>query len=267
MAADYVVETGKALPLGATVTSKGVNFSLFSRHADEVTLVLFKNTGKDSPFTEIKLDSKKNKSGDVWHCHINDLAEGACYLYRVNGPYIPERGLRFNNNKGLIDPYAKALSPLNDWNIKACLGYDPKDPALDLSFSKIDALLNQPRCIVINDNFDWQGDLPLNYPLRFSMLYETHVKGLTAHPDSGVEHKGTYLGVIEKIPFLKELGITSLEFLPLQEFNENEYPRRNPKTGEMLANYWGYSTVAFLRQRDRMLPIPVPARRCGSLKQ
>jgi glycogen operon protein len=243
--ADYVVETGKALPLGATLTGRGVNFSLFSRHAEAVTLVLFAGADRNSPCTEITLDHEKNKSGDIWHCHINGLAEGACYLYRVYGPYVPEKGLRFNHHKGLIDPYAKALTNLRDWDVTACLGYDPSDSEKDLSYSLRDDLYSQPRCIVVNDDFDWQGDLPLNYPLRFSVLYETHVKGLTAHPGSGVEHKGTYRGVIEKIPFFKDLGITSLEFLPLQEFNEREFPRLNPRTGETLVNYWGYSTVAF----------------------
>ncbi|MDR0447054.1 MAG: glycogen debranching enzyme, partial [Treponema sp.] len=245
MTADYVVETGKALPMGATLTGRGVNFSLFSRHAKEVTLVIFENAEKDSPYQEIVLDKYKNKSGDVWHCHVNNLSEGACYLYRANGPHFPERGLRFNPNKSLIDPYAKALTSLNDWDIMSCLGYDPTAPSGDLSFSQLDDLYKQPRCIVVNDDFDWQGDLPLNYPLRLSVLYETHIKGLTAHQNSGVVHKGTYRGVIEKIPYLKDLGVTSLEFLPLQEFNEHEFPRHNPRTGKLLVNYWGYSTVAF----------------------
>ena len=229
MAAHYEVTTGKALPLGAVLTGKGVNFSVFSRNAEEVSLVLFENAEINSPYTEIKLDWQKNKSGDIWHCHVNGLKEGACYLYRVNGPYIPEKGLRFNPQKALIDPYAKALTSINN--------RDTAKPE--------DTIQNMTRCIVINDDFDWQGDLPLNYPLRFSVLYETHIKGLTAHPSSDVKHKGTYRGVIEKIPFFKELGITSLEFLPLQEFNEHEYPRINPNTKEMLVNYWGYSTVAF----------------------
>jgi glycogen operon protein len=145
----------------------------------------------------------------------------------------------------LVDPYAKALTSLSEWDMKAALGYDSGDPAGDISFSREDNISNQPRCIVVNDDFDWQGDKPLNYPLRFSVLYETHIKGLTAHPGSEVEHKGTYRGVIEKIPFLKDLGVTSLEFLPLQEFNEREFPRINPRNGEVLVNYWGYSTAAF----------------------
>jgi glycogen operon protein len=229
MVADYIVETGKAMPLGAVLTEKGVNFSVFSRNAEGISLFLFEGSQKDSPYKEIKLDKTKNKTGDIWHCHISGLGEGACYLYRADGKYVPERGLRFNPNIYLLDPYAKAVTGLSGWDM------------MDLKNN----LYNKPRCIVVNDDFDWQGDLPLNYPLRFSVLYETHIKGLTAHSNSGVEHKGTYRGVIERIPFFKELGITSLEFLPLQEYNEREYPRKHPKTGEELTNYWGYSTVAF----------------------
>ncbi|MDR1574727.1 MAG: glycogen debranching protein GlgX [Treponema sp.] len=227
---DLVLDSGKALPLGASLSREGVNFAVFSRHATMVTLVLFESSAPDSPRVEIPLNKRENRTGDIWHCLVRNLGAGACYLYRADGPYIPEKGLLFDPKKNLIDPYTKALTDLGRWNFRKNTGFDP----------------GQPRCVIIDDDdFDWQGDLPLNYPLRFSVLYETHVKGLTAHPNSGVEHPGTYRGVIEKIPFFKELGITSLEFLPIQEFNEREFPRVNPRTGETLINYWGYSTVAF----------------------
>jgi glycogen operon protein len=241
----FTLETGKALPPGATVTETGVNFSLFSRHATGITLILFESAAPESLYKEIKLDKYKNRSGDIWHCHIRGLEAGAFYLYRADGPYIPERGLRFNSNKTLIDPYAKALTDLSGWDLRSCAGYDPYAESGDLSFSYIDDIFTQPRCVVVDDNFDWQGDLPLNYPLRFSVLYETHVRGLTRHLSSGVSHPGTYRGVIEKIPFFKDLGITSLEFLPIQEFNEKELASINPRPGEHLVNYWGYSTAAF----------------------
>ncbi|MDR1898755.1 MAG: glycogen debranching protein GlgX [Treponema sp.] len=242
---NFSLETGKALPLGASLTKRGVNFSLFSRNATAVTLLLFENAGLNSPFQELTLEKRRHKTGDMWHCHVPGLREGALYLYRVDGPYLPEQGFRFNYHKAIIDPYAKALTDLSAWDVKACMGFDPEDPAGDLSFSYRDDLFSQPRCIVIDDEFDWQGDMPLNYPLRFSVLYETHVRGLTRNPNSGASHPGTYRGVIEKIPYLKELGITSLELLPIQEFNEYELPRNNPSTGKPLLNYWGYSTVAF----------------------
>jgi glycogen operon protein len=242
---NFVVDNGKAQPMGVALTEEGVNFALFSRHATAVTLILFESPEKDSPRMEIPLNQRGYKTGDIWHCLVRGLGAGACYLYRVDGPYMPEKGLRFNPHKTLIDPYARALTPLGGWEFKKCTGFDPDAPGGDLSYSYEDNIASQPRCIITDDSFDWQGDYPLNYPLRFSVLYETHVKGLTAHPNSGVQHPGTYRGVIEKIPYFKDLGITSLEFLPIQEFNEYEFPRRNPRTGGLLTNYWGYSTVAF----------------------
>ena len=242
---DLVVKTGKAAPLGASLTHEGVNFAVFSRNAAAITLIIFESSDKNSRCVEIPLNKKDNKTGNIWHCFIKGLEAGTCYLYRADGPYIPEKGLRFNRHKTLLDPYAKAVTDLSNWDYSKCTGFDPNKPGRDLSFSNNDDMKHQPRAIVIDDVFDWQGDSPLNYPLRFSVIYETHVKSLTAHPNSGVEHPGTYRGVIEKIPFFRDLGITSLEFLPLQEFNENEFPRVNPRTGNKLSNFWGYSTVAF----------------------
>ena len=247
---DFTVENGKALPLGATLTDRGVNFAVFSRHASAVTLILFESEKPGSLKKEISLTQKTNRTGDIWHCFIPGLKEHSCYLYKAEGPYIPEKGLRFNAHKALIDPYAKAMTGLEDWNFNNCPGYDPYAESKDLSYSYIDNIDKTPRCIVVDDYFDWKGDIPLNYPLRFSVLYETHVKGFTRHPESGVSTPGTYLGVIEKIPFLKDLGITSLEFLPIQEFNENELLAQNPRTGKQLVNYWGYSTVAFFSPKS-----------------
>ena len=242
---NFNAEIGKALPLGARLTDKGVNFALFSRHATAVILILFESDIPGSPFEEIHLDKKKHRTGDIWHCHIPGLKAGALYLYRAEGPYMPEKGFRYNSNKALIDPYAKALTDFSGWNLKASLGYSIGENSTDLSYSGIDDSDVKPRCIVVDDDFDWQGDNPLNYPLRFSVLYETHVRGLTRHPDSAVEHPGTYKGVTEKIPYFKDLGITSIELLPIQEFNEYELVTKNPNTGEVLKNYWGYSTAAF----------------------
>ena len=248
---NLIIENGKSLPLGSTPTSTGVNFALFARRATAVTVLLFDSADPKAACVRIQLDSQKNRTGDIWHCHIQGLSAGSLYLYQIDGPYFPERGLRFNQHKGLIDPYAKALSNMDAWDLKASLGYNPLDLGGDLSFSYIENLSSLPRCVVIDDNdFDWQGDVPLNYPLRFSVLYETHIKGLTMHESSGVEHPGTYRGVIEKIPFLKDLGVTSLEFLPIQEFNEREASQINPRTGQTLSNYWGYSTAAFFAPKS-----------------
>ncbi|QQO10072.1 glycogen debranching protein GlgX [Breznakiella homolactica] len=264
---DFIAEAGKPLPLGATITDQGVNFSLFSRNATGITLVLFESPEPDSAYEEIELSPQKNRTGDIWHCHIRDIGAGALYLYRADGPYIPEKGLRFNVQKALIDPYAKALTDLSGWDIKSAMGFNPEQPYDDLSFSYKDDILKNPRCIVIDDEFDWQGDKPLNYPLRFSVLYETHVRGLTAGRDSGAEYPGTYRGVIEKIPYLKELGITSLELLPIQEFNERELPLVNPRTGEELKNYWGYSTVAFFAPKSSYAADKTPGAQVREFKE
>ncbi|MDR2808273.1 MAG: glycogen debranching protein GlgX [Spirochaetaceae bacterium] len=240
--AKYIVEIGKSLPFGATLTETGVNFSVFSRNATAVFLLLFDSSAPDSSYETIPL---KNRTGDIWHCHILGIGAGSEYLYRAEGSYIPEKGFRFNSNRALLDPYAKSLSHNQSWNFSEACAYQAAGIYTDLSFSCRDNVYSQPRCIVIDDRFDWQGDTPLNYPLRLSVLYETHVRGLTIHPSSKVQHPGTYSGVIEKIPFFKNLGITSVEFLPLQEFNEKELSLKNPRTGQPLVNYWGYSTIAF----------------------
>jgi glycogen operon protein len=239
------IETGKPLPLGAVLTNRGINFAVFSRYAKSIILVLFESERGDSPCREIVLNPEKNRTGDIWHCHIPGLKAGVLYLYRADGPYRPEKGFRFNVHKALIDPYAKALTGLSFWDMKAASGYNAGGHYTDASFSFTDNIMNSPRCVVIDDSFDWQGDRPLNYPLRHSILYETHVRGLTARAGSDVRYPGTYRGVTEKISYFKKLGITSLEFLPIQEFNENEVTRANPVTGKALTNYWGYSTVAF----------------------
>ncbi len=247
---DLVLDQGSPLPLGATLTEHGINFSLFSRHAMSITLVIFENSSPESPFIEFPLDPQKNRTGDIWHCLIRGIGTGALYLYRADGPYIPEKGLRYNAHKALIDPYARALTDLTNWDINAAKAYNPEGPYSDLSFSYKDDIQFNPRCIVTDNEFDWQGDKPLNYPLRHSVLYETHVRGMTIHPSSEVKHPGTYRGMIETIPYLKDLGITSLELLPIHEFNERENDKINPRTGERLYNYWGYSTVAFFAPKS-----------------
>ena len=224
----YSAHTGKPIPFGATPTDKGVNFSVFSRNAKAVSLALFKAPNDNEPYAVFNLDPVQNRTGDIWHIYIEEIAAGTLYLYRVDGPFEPENGHRFDKTRYLLDPYAKALT--------------------DTSFflSEKHGKKDMPKCVVIrDDDFDWQDDKPLNYPLQHSVIYETHVKGFTQNENSGVKHRGTYRGFTEKIPYLKELGITSVEFLPLQEFDENENTNTNPETGERLKNYWGYSTIAF----------------------
>ncbi|MGQ9630193.1 MAG: glycogen debranching protein GlgX [bacterium] len=242
---------GNPLPLGATLKGDGTQFAVFSRHATRVWLLLFANPKDSEPIYEIEFNPKLNRTGDIWHIQVDGVGEGQLYLYRVDGPYKPEEGHRFNRNKLLLDPYAKAVTGNFTWDLADSRGYDPASPERDLSFSTKSNAAGMPKCIVINDEFDWQGDRPLNYPLRQSIIYETHVRGLTLHPSSGVEHPGTFRGVVEKIPHFKELGITTLELLPVQEFDELEINRKNPLTGERLQNYWGYSTLLFFAPKGR----------------
>ncbi len=242
---EFKVHTGKPMVFGAVITAAGVNFSIYSRDATKVSLVLFENEYDKKPSAVIDFDARKNRTGDVWHILVEGLGEGALYLYKVDGPYIPPKGLRFNPNKYLFDPYAKAFTPgsvFRSYNKQWKHGFEGN------LGGELQDLSDFPKCVVVDDEgFDWEGDRPLNYPLEHTVIYETHVKGFTASETSGLpsEIAGTYRGLEEKVEYLKQLGITSVEFLPLFEFDENENANTNPRTGEMLVNYWGYSTIGF----------------------
>jgi glycogen operon protein len=240
----FLFNAGKPLPLGASPQNGGVNFSVFSKNGTRVFLDLFADQNDDEPFQTIELDPRLNKTGDVWHVFVEGLASEALYLYRVDGPFAPEKGHRFNVKDYLLDPYAKALT-----NTKIFANLPPEyKPAIERldPAAKTRTLAGKfPKCVAVDDTFDWQGDRPLNIPLKDCIMYEAHLKGLSVHPSSRSRAPGTYGGVIELIPYFKELGITSLEFLPVHEFDETETSRINPHTGERLVNYWGYSTTVF----------------------
>lgn len=237
---------GTPLPYGPSVKANGVNFSVFTRNGTGVILDIFEDASDSLPFKSYSLDSNLNRTGDVWHVFVEGLRPGALYLFRVDGPFRPQEGFRFNPNTYLLDPYAKELTSESIF-----LGKEKKKRGgistdVDLYYNTQVSAQDFPKCVVIDDDsFDWQGDRPLNYPLRFSVIYEAHVKGLSMHPSSNVKNPGTFKGIIESIPYLKDLGITSLELLPIHEFDEFENDRTNPRTGERLTNYWGYSTIAF----------------------
>ncbi|MDE7383599.1 MAG: glycogen debranching protein GlgX [Treponemataceae bacterium] len=229
--------------LGAVPYCDGVNFAVYSKNAQKVVLDLFDSAQDKQPARSIEFDSKVNKTGSVWHIFVEGLSAGALYLYRVDGPYNPPQGHRFNFNKYLLDPYAKALtngSVFYSYNRQREMGL------AGVENGKISDLSGFPKCVVIDDTeFDWQGDKPLNYPMYKSIIYETHLKGYTASETAQVSNPGTFKGFCEKIPYLKELGITAVEFMPIFEFDENENNNVNPKTGERLKNYWGYSPMSF----------------------
>lgn len=238
--------SGKPFPYGASVSGNGVNFSLFSRHASSVTLELFEKSDDATPVHSYTFDTTLNKTGDIWHVFVKNLPADTLYLYRVDGPFVPQEGMRFNSHNYLLDPYARGLVNTEAFTGNFAEQTPPAHIDGDLAFLTRQSAQRFPKCIVIdNDEFDWEGDRPLNYPLRDCIIYEAHLKGFSCHPNAPQEHKGTYQGIIESIPYLKELGITSIELLPIHEFNENELTRINPRTGAKLKNYWGYSTVAF----------------------
>jgi len=264
------IQPGEPLPLGATPNDRGVQFAAFGRHATGVELLLFSHAQDGTPSDVIRLDPRENRTGDLWHIQVDGIGADQYYLYRVFGPYEPHKGHRYNPNKLLLDPYAKAVTGNFVWNLADARGYDPGSPQRDLSFSEISDAAGMPKCIVIDDAFDWQGDRPLNQPLRHSVIYETHVRGLTLHPSSrrmGVQHPGTFRGVIEMIPYFKQLGITAVELLPVQEFDEYEVQRTNPLSGEKLENYWGYSTMSFFAPKGSYCSAGARGRQVPEFKQ
>ena len=239
--------TGWPCPLGATVTEGGINFALFSRHACAVYLELFHDGGDGRPSHSFQLDPARNRTGDVWHLFVHGVGQGQLYGYRADGPYTPEEnGHRFNVNKLLASPYARALEGSYDLSHDALYGYDRASPDGDLSFSTTDSAPFAAKCVALRcHDFDWEEDQPPRTPLAESMIYEVHVRGLTVHPSSGVRRPGTYLGLMEKIPHLLDLGVTAVELLPVHEFNGGEPVGQDPVTGAQLSNYWGYNTLGF----------------------
>jgi glycogen operon protein len=176
----------------------------------------------------------------VWHAFIPGIKAGQLYAYKVRGDFNPAWGMRFNESKLLIDPYAKALTGKARNQDNLLLAYDASSPARDLSLDTRDNTRLVPKSIVCDDDFDWQGDAPPGIPLENLFIYEVHLKGFTAHPSSGVKHAGTYLGFIEKIPHLKALGVNAVELLPIHESYVEDFLYERG-----LTNYWGYNTIGF----------------------
>ena len=250
---DYVAEVsertevrvGVPLPLGTYARGEGVNFAFFSRHASRVRLEFFDHPEDATAARVIDLDPARNRTGDVWHVWIEGIRPGQLYAYRVDGPYQPKDGHRFNFNKLLLDPFATAISRLPTWEFGPARGYDPSVPDGDSVCSMVDDAGAMPKCVFTQEYFDWHEDRPPKHPWSKTVIYETHVRGFTIHPSSGVAHPGTYRGLMEKIPYFKELGVTAVELMPVQEFNEHQVTGINPQTGQPLGNYWGYDPVAF----------------------
>jgi glycogen operon protein len=210
-----------------------VNFSVFSRNATAVELLLFDPHDDVEPVQIIKLDPHDNRTFFFWHVYVKGLKPGTHYAYRVDGPEdLHGKGFRFNRKKVLIDPYA--------------LGNTTAHFKRDDAVGPDDNLATSMRSVVIDaHDFDWEGDKPLGRPMREMIIYEMHVAGFTRHSSSGVKHPGTFSGVIEKIPYLKDLGITAVELLPVMQYDSNAIFRTTPDCSGPLRNYWGYSTISF----------------------
>lgn len=219
---------GQSYPLGATVMPGGVNFSVFSKNSVAMELLLFDHVDDARPRYVIPLVPDGNKTFYYWHVFVPGLQSGQLYAYRAYGPYDPANGHRFDGWKVLIDPYARAVTGGHRYDREAAIR--PGD----------NCATAQKSVVVDPSTYDWEGDQPLNHPYARTVIYELHVAGFTKHPNSGVApgKRGTYAGLIEKIPYLKALGVTSVELLPVQQFDP--YDAVAP-----LTNYWGYSPIAF----------------------
>ena len=221
-------DRGSSFPLGATVCPGGVNFSVFSKNATAVELLFFDREDAPSPIRTVRLAPLKNRTYHYWHVFVPGVKAGQIYGYRVNGPFAPERGMRFDPRKVLLDPYGKAVVIPEKYD--RFLTSEPGD----------NTALSMKSVVADTSEYDWEGDAPLKRPFTQTIIYEMHVRGFTVHPGSGVspEKRGTYAGLIEKIPYLKDLGITAVELLPVYQFDAQDAPPG-------LKNYWGYAPVSF----------------------
>ena len=209
------------LPYGAIIHDRGVQFVVFSRNATHMSVLLYDDKDDREPVDRIRFDRDTDRWGDIWSVFVPGIGPGQLYHFQADGPHAPELGLRFDPQARLIDPYAKAL-----------VGTFQKST---------DGIVRPPKCVVMDEHFDWEGDRHLRRDLSESIIYEMHVRGFTKSDSSGVDAPGTYLGVIEKIPYLQSLGVTAVELMPIHEFpilaTDGSEPDRR--------NYWGYDPMAF----------------------
>ncbi|MBT8447290.1 MAG: glycogen debranching enzyme GlgX, partial [Gammaproteobacteria bacterium] len=237
---------GLPAPLGASCQDGGVNFALYSAHAERVELCLFDAaSGRETARLEMP-----SVSDGVWHGHLAGAGPGLHYGYRVHGPYDPESGHRFNPHKLLIDPYTRLLAGEIAWS-DASYAFVQDHPDEDLSFATSDSAPGMPKCVVTDDSFDWQGTARPAVPWTDTVIYETHVRGFTLqHPELPPELRGNCdgLGHAVIVDYLRALGITSVELLPVQAYADDHFLVR-----QGLRNYWGYSTLSYFAPMQRYL--------------
>ncbi|NOT10429.1 MAG: glycogen debranching protein GlgX [Methylococcaceae bacterium] len=225
----YQVKHGNPYPSGTRSNAGGVNFSIFSRHATSAELLLFETADSIEPFQIITLQKDKDRTFFSWHVYVVGLPVGTWYVWRMDGPNHSASGLHFDKEKHLIDPWAKGVSHKRWERSAACNPGDNGHKAM--------------RCVVADDDYDWEGDIPLRISSEKAIIYELHVGGFTRHASSGVSNPGTFSGLIEKIPYLQALGVSHVELLPVMAFDEQDVPENTAALG--LKNYWGYSTHSF----------------------
>ena len=231
------------LPYGAVVTDRGVQFVVFSRSATAMRVLLYDKVDDREPVEIIEFDRDTDRWGDVWSAFVPGIGPGQLYHFQANGPFDPESGQWFDGNARLIDPYAKALAG---------------------TFQKSqDGIIRPPKCVVIDDHFDWEGDRHLRRPLSETVIYEMHVRGFTKSKTSRVKHSGTYLGLIEKLPYLKSLGITAVELMPVHEFPIMDIHGNPPER----PNYWGYDPMAFFAPHRGYAHSKEPGAQVNEFKQ
>jgi isoamylase len=233
MSTDAIQHEGKSFPLGSTLVPGGANFSVFAKYSTGPQLLLFDDIDAPNPSRVIDLDPRSNRTYHYWHAFVLGVTAGQIYAYRVAGPLDPERGLRFDPNKVLLDPYGKCIARPAGRSREAA-----RHPG-DNAATSLRSVVTDP------STYDWEGDTPLGRPFAKTIIYEMHVGGFTRHPSSGVapERRGTYVGLIDKIPYLQDLGVSAVELLPVFAFDEQDGPPG-------LGNYWGYQPLSFFAPHD-----------------
>jgi isoamylase len=228
LAPDRDVSRGTSAPLGAMIVPGGINFSIFSRNASGVELLFFDSEDDPRPARVITIDGASNRTYNYWHVFVPDVKPGQIYAYRVQGRFDPGTGMRFDPTKILLDPYGRGVVV-------------PKSYSREAARREGDNSGTAMKNVVVDPSlYDWEGDAPLQRPASRTIIYEMHVRGFTQHPNSGVSEtkRGTYAGLVEKIPYLQQLGITAVELLPVFQFDSQDAPHG-------LVNYWGYGPISF----------------------
>ncbi|NLF24075.1 MAG: glycogen debranching protein GlgX [Deltaproteobacteria bacterium] len=235
------ISRGKTFPLGAIVHPDGVNFAVFSKNAQAVDLLLFNGVDDATPSATIHLSQQEHRTYHYWHCFVPKIKPGQIYGYRVHGPFEPALGMRFDPQKLLLDPYGRAVAVPAKYSRRAA-----SLPG-DNTATAMKSVVADPR------TYDWEDDTPPRHPFSKTVIYEMHVGGFTRHPSSGLrpDKLGTYAGLIEKIPYLQDLGITAVELMPIFQFDPQDAPPG-------LVNYWGYSPVSFFAPHSGYSSDPDP---------